>query len=198
MQMRALLRSGRNSLSSRTSVRRSAEIGTTNWVHSACVLTASLKYVRDSEVSGPDRTPEIFVKGQRFDALRQIGRTIERANRDLLLVDGYISSAVLDLFTEKRPNVSVRILTKQVRPAVLKAAAAFAQDYGHIGIRLNDTIHDRFLVVDDSLFFHLGASVKDVGEKTFRISQIESAQEIEKLRIALAKAWSESEILFEP
>ena len=162
-------------------------------LHVPKLLTA----VRETESRGSERAPEIFVQGERYQALRQVGRAIAAAKRDLLLVDGYISSDVLDLFTEKARDATVRILTKGTTPAFLQAAKAFAHDYGHMAVRSTSSIHDRFLVIDDALFLHLGASVKDVGAKTFRMSAVESASEIDKLRQHLFATWSAATVILD-
>ena len=36
----------------------------------------------------------------------------------------------------------------------------------------NNKSHDRFLIIDDSEVFHLGASLKDLGKKWFAFSQM--------------------------
>ena len=41
-------------------------------------------------------------------------------------------------------------------------------------IRTAPNIHDRFLIVDDTLY-HIGASIKDLGKKLFAFSQIETS-----------------------
>ena len=40
--------------------------------------------------------------------------------------------------------------------------------------------HDRFIVIDNKEMYHLGASIKDLGKKCFRINRIEDLDIIEK------------------
>lgn len=44
--------------------------------------------------------------------------------------------------------------------------------YSQIDIRITSNIHDRFMVIDDILY-HIGASIKDLGKKSFAFSKME-------------------------
>ena len=51
----------------------------------------------------------------------------------------------------------------------------FSKQYSnlHIEDKISTDFHDRFLIIDKSYFFHLGASIKDAGRKVFMINKIE-------------------------
>ena len=55
--------------------------------------------------------------------------------------------------------------------------------------RTSDTFHDRFVVVDNAEFYHLGASTKDLGMRGFMYSRIEEQAIIDLLRQKLDKEW---------
>jgi hypothetical protein len=131
----------------------------------------------------------IFMKGQPYDALRAVTAPFRDATTSITLIDGYIDATVLDLLTEKRAGVAVRILTKPPKPAVEALALTFSRQYGPLAIRTSETFHDRFLVVDDVVYMHLGASLKDVGKKTFMLSIIDAPSEVEKLRSHIEEEW---------
>ena len=44
--------------------------------------------------------------------------------------------------------------------------------YKNILVKKVDTIHDRFLFIDDELY-HIGSSLKDLGKKLFAFSRLE-------------------------
>lgn len=44
--------------------------------------------------------------------------------------------------------------------------------YEPIEIQIHTTIHDRFLVIDNTVY-HIGASLKDLGKKLFAFSKME-------------------------
>ena len=41
--------------------------------------------------------------------------------------------------------------------------------------------HDRFMIIDDTEMYHLGASIKDLGKKCFGINRMEDKEIIEKI-----------------
>ena len=49
-----------------------------------------------------------------------------------------------------------------------------ARGRGIVDVRTAPNIHDRFLIVDDTLY-HIGASIKDLGKKLFAFSQMETS-----------------------
>ncbi len=44
--------------------------------------------------------------------------------------------------------------------------------------RNEDTCHDRFMILDERTCYHIGASIKDAGNKSFAISKIEDKENI--------------------
>ena len=44
-----------------------------------------------------------------------------------------------------------------------------------------DEFHDRFLIIDKTLGYHIGASIKDAGKKCFAINRIEDKATIESI-----------------
>lgn len=50
------------------------------------------------------------------------------------------------------------------------------QQYPAVGLEENDRYHDRFLVINETVY-HLGASMKDLGKKLFAFSKMETPKE---------------------
>ena len=44
--------------------------------------------------------------------------------------------------------------------------------YKNVNIRINNNIHDRFIILDRKVLYHCGASMKDLGKKCFAINKI--------------------------
>lgn len=134
----------------------------------------------------------IFLAGQPFDAMMAITSIIREAKTSIVLIDGYIGERTLQLLSVKAPDVNAQILTGTLKPAVLAHAQAFVLQYGKtLEIRTSGAFHDRFVVVDDALFFHFGTSIKDAAIKnSFMFSRIEEEFVIASLRGAFASAWA--------
>ena len=46
---------------------------------------------------------------------------------------------------------------------------------------VDNSFHDRFIIIDKKILYHCGASFKDLGSKSFEISKIEEIDILEKL-----------------
>jgi len=60
----------------------------------------------------------------------------------------------------------------------------FNSKYPSVEIKYTSVFHDRFLIIDGVLAYHIGASVKDAGKKCFGINFI---QDIALIRDILQK-----------
>lgn len=50
----------------------------------------------------------------------------------------------------------------------------FNQQYGKLEIKKLEHNHDRFLIIDQKEMYHIGASLKDVGNKMFGFSKMDT------------------------
>jgi phage regulator Rha-like protein len=115
----------------------------------------------------------IFFNGQVFDAWVFISDLIKKANNNLILIDNYVDDTVLSLFTKKRRGVSVVIYTKNITQALLEDVKKFNTQYDALTIQPFKAAHDRFLIIDKTEVYHIGASLKDLGKKWFAFSKME-------------------------
>ncbi|MFO7789254.1 MAG: ORF6N domain-containing protein [Bacteroidales bacterium] len=115
----------------------------------------------------------IFFNGQIFDAWVFISNLIKSAKKSLILIDNYVDESVLSLFTKKKKGVNVTIYTKNISRTLQEDAKKFNDQYGGLSLHTFDTAHDRFLLIDKTEVFHIGASLKDLGKKWFAFSKME-------------------------
>jgi len=54
----------------------------------------------------------------------------------------------------------------------------FYQQYPTLSVNYTEEFHDRFLIIDRNLAYHIGASLKDAGKKCFAINRIEDRENI--------------------
>lgn len=126
-----------------------------------------------------------FLDGQFYDAQKFILDLIKKAQTTIDIIDNFIDENVIELLSAKAIGVSVKIITKNT-PAHLKSIAkAFAKQHGVLEIRESNSFHDRFIIIDGNSFYHLGASIKDLGKSTFMFSVMEE----KALQIELRKKW---------
>ena len=114
----------------------------------------------------------VFFNGQIFDAHEFICRLIKSANKRIILIDNYVDESVLVQLDNRDADVSALIYTGEISRTFRQSVNRHNRQYAPIDIRTADRIHDRFLIIDDTLY-HIGASIKDLGKKLFAFSKLE-------------------------
>lgn len=118
-------------------------------------------------------TQGVFYEGQVFDAYALISKIICSAKKSIVLIDNYVDESVLVNLSKRRDKVSITLLTKTISKQLqLDVQKANAQ-YPPIQVKLFGQSHDRFLIIDQTEIYHLGASLKDLGKKWFAFSKLD-------------------------
>lgn len=125
----------------------------------------------------------IFYDGQIFDAHLFVSNLVKTADQSIILIDNYIDENVLALLSKKKTNVDATVYSANISHQLKLDLKRFNAQYPKIEIKQFSKSHDRFLIIDRQIVYHIGASLKDLGKKWFAFSKIElDAQEmIEKL-----------------
>lgn len=84
------------------------------------------------------------------------------------------------MLSKKNKNVEVKILTSNKSNILKLDVEKFNKEYPLLEISKTNKYHDRFIIIDDKELYHLGASIKDLGNKCFGINKIEEKEIIEK------------------
>lgn len=119
----------------------------------------------------------ILFDGQIFDAYLFVCDLIRRAKARIVLIDNYIDETVLTLLDKRAPGVAATIFTRKITDALQLDIERHNDQYEPLIVRTAPGIHDRFLIIDDTLY-HIGASVKDLGKKLFAFSKMETAPSV--------------------
>ncbi len=115
----------------------------------------------------------VFFDGQIFDAYAFVSKLVRKAKTSIVLIDNYVDDSVLTLLSKRKKDVSARIYTKRITKQLRLDLEKHNAQYPPIKILLLDAAHDRFLILDNSAVYHIGASLKDLGKKWFAFSKIE-------------------------
>lgn len=116
----------------------------------------------------------VLFDGQIFDAYVFVSDLIRRAYNRIILIDNYIDETVLTLLNKRGRGVRATVYTKRIDDNLRLDIERHNDQYAPINVRTASNIHDRFLIIDDTLY-HIGASVKDLGKKLFAFSQMETS-----------------------
>ena len=113
----------------------------------------------------------IFYDGQIFDAYVFASDLIRSARTRIVLIDNYVDESVLIMLSKRSAGVVAEIRTGRIPQQLQLDLEKHNSQYEPISIVQTHNIHDRFLVVDDTIY-HLGASLKDLGKKLFAFSKL--------------------------
>lgn len=128
------------------------------------------------ENKNPTQSQGIFYNGQIFDAHNFVSELIRGAKNSIVLIDNYVDDSTLLLFS-KNQNIDVTIYTDTFTKALKLDLEKYNKQYKDISIETNKKFHDRFLIIDNKDVYHIGASLKDLGKKTFAFSKLEDLAE---------------------
>lgn len=136
----------------------------------------------ESRENIPDKG--IFFDGQVFDAYTFVADLVRKARKSIILIDNYVDDTVFTLFSKRKKGVRLTIYTKTISKQLALDAQKHSAQYEPIQIKELKQAHDRFLVIDESELYHIGASLKDLGKKWFAFSKMdtETVKLIEKLK----------------
>ena len=116
----------------------------------------------------------IFFEGEIFDAYIFISNLIRKAEKSIILIDNYIDDSVLTLFSKRKKGVHIQLYTKDIPKQLQLDIAKFNEQYPTLEAKILKNSHDRFLIIDETELYHIGASLKDVGKKWFAFSKMDS------------------------
>ena len=125
---------------------------------------------------------KIFFEGQIYDAYSLIIDIIKKANRKITIIDNYIDDSILKMLAKKNKNVEVTILTSIKSNIQNIDIQKFNKEYPTLKVAKTDKFHDRFVLLDNTEMYHLGASIKDLGKECFAISKVENEEMINLIK----------------
>ena len=114
----------------------------------------------------------IFYNGQIFDAYKFVTDLIRSAKHSLVLVDNYVDETTLLMLSKRNEGVSSTIYTSKISKQLQLDLEKHNSQYPPIQVRTYKDSHDRFLLIDETEFYHIGASIKDLGKKIFAFSKM--------------------------
>ncbi len=89
------------------------------------------------------------------------------------VIDNYIDDSVLTLFSKRKKNVSLLILTMKITKQMELDVKKFNDQFPPVELKQFEASHDRFLMIDEKEIYHFGASLKDLGKKWFAFSRMD-------------------------
>lgn len=113
----------------------------------------------------------LFYEGQIYDAYSLTLDIINTSKDSITIIDNYIDKNLLDILS--KTNKDILVITNKYNNEDYKK---YKEQYNNINIKISNSFHDRFIIIDNKVLYHCGASFKDLGKKCFGINKIEDAK----------------------
>ena len=115
----------------------------------------------------------IFYEGQIFEAYKFATDLIRSAKASILLIDNYVDESVLLMLSKRNEGVRADIYTQRISGQFRLDLERHNSQYPPVEVHVYKKSHDRFLIIDGTDVYHIGASLKDLGRKMFAFSKLD-------------------------
>lgn len=133
------------------------------------------------------RKERIFFEGEFYDAVLFLEDLIRKADKSVVLVDPYCDKKVLDILRLRKTGVSIELFCSSKAQLSQNEIEAFNRQYGGLTCETDDSFHDRFMIVDSELAYHIGASLNYAGKKAFEVFRINDGSIVKGILKELGK-----------
>lgn len=135
-----------------------------------------MKIVEDTFSGFKEKNNHLFFKGQIYDAYSLMIDIFNKAKEEIIIIDNYVDKNLLDILL--KTNKKVVIITNKYNNEDYNK---YKQQYKNTELIINNNFHDRFIILDNKILYHCGASFKDLGSKCFEISRIDDKDILNKI-----------------
>jgi hypothetical protein len=97
---------------------------------------------------------------------------IRKAEKSIILIDNYVDDTTLTLFSKRKAGTEFKIYTHQISAQLALDIKKFNTQHEVVEVFELKLAHDRFLIIDNTELYHIGASLKDLGKKWFAFSKM--------------------------
>ena len=150
--------------------------------------TEDIKLLQESfdKLNIKESNNHIFYEGQIYDAYSLLIDILSKAKKEIIIIDNYAGKKLFDII--RNINVKVKIYTENIDDI---SKEKYEKQYSNIEIINTNIFHDRFIIIDNKVLYHSGASFKDLGKKCFAITKIVDNNILEELLDKLKKCYEE-------
>ena len=129
-----------------------------------------------NKLSSKEENNHIFYEGQIYDAYNLLIKTLSKSKKEIIIIDNYAGRELFNII--KDIKVNIKVYTENIDNT---AREKYEKQYSNINIFTTDIFHDRFIIIDNKILYHSGASFKDLGKKCFAMTKIDDTKIIKDL-----------------
>ncbi len=147
-----------------------------------------IKLLQESfdKLNTKENNNHIFYEGQIYDAYSLLIDILSKAKKEIIVIDNYAGKKLFDII--RNINVKVKIYTENIDNI---SKEKYEKQYNNLEIINTNIFHDRFIIIDNKILYHSGASFKDLGKKCFAITKMEDNNILKELLNKLKKYYEE-------
>jgi hypothetical protein len=126
-----------------------------------------------------------FATGSDHDAYIHIRAILQTAKANLFIIDPYMDGTIYQVLgTLISAKMTVKILTSKVSSDFVLEGRKFVKQHTQFCLEFRRTkdFHDRFIILDQTKCYLIGASIKDAGNKGFAIVELEDSRSCHQTR----------------
>ena len=140
--------------------------------------TEDIKLLQESfdKLNTKESNNHIFYEGQIYDAYSLLIDILSKAKKEIIIIDNYAGKKLFDII--KNINVKVKIYIENIDNI---SKEKYEKQYSNLEIINTNIFHDRFVIIDNKVLYHSGASFKDLGKKCFVITKMEDNNILKEL-----------------
>ena len=135
-----------------------------------------------NKLSTEEENNHIFYEGQIYDAYNLLIKTLSKSKKEIIIIDNYAGRELFNII--KDIKVNIKVYTENIDNT---AKEKYEKQYNNLEIINTDIFHDRFIIIDNKVLYHSGASFKDLGKKCFAITKMEDNNILKELLNKLNK-----------
>ena len=140
--------------------------------------TEDIKLLQESfnKLNTKESNNHVFYEGQIYDSYSLVIDILSKARKEIIIIDNYAGKKLFDII--KNIKVNIKVYTENIDNT---AREKYEKQYSNINIFTTNIFHDRFIIIDNKILYHSGASFKDLGKKCFAMTKIDDTKIIKDL-----------------
>ena len=140
--------------------------------------TEDIKLLQESfdKLNTKESNNHIFYEGQIYDAYSLLIDILSKVKKEIIIIDNYAGKKLFNII--KNIDVKVKIYTENIDNI---SKEKYEKQYNNLEIINTNIFHDRFIIIDNKVLYHSGASFKDLGKKCFAITKMEGDSILKEL-----------------
>ena len=113
---------------------------------------------------------KIFFNGEIFDSYLEIIKILNKAKKEVIIIDNYADETLLEIISKINKKIILITSKKLLKDIDINK---YNKQYHNLIVIKNNDFHDRFIILDNDIIYHIGSSINHIGNKVFGINIIE-------------------------